>query len=79
MVETRIAPRYRLSKPATIECGGETIFCTIRDLSLTGAALEVSDQNKIPATFTLIVPEDGLKLQCDVVRRSGFRIGVAFN
>jgi hypothetical protein len=41
MVETRIAPRYRVMKPAKIEYGGNKIACTIRDLSTTGAALEV--------------------------------------
>ena len=79
MVETRIAPRHRVSKPARIECDGEKIPCTIRDLSMTGAALEITDKIKIPATFTLIVPEDGLKLPCSVVWRRDFRIGVAFD
>jgi PilZ domain len=80
MVETRIAPRYRVSKPAQIEYGGDKTPCTIRDLSITGAALEISDLTaKIPPTFTLIVPGDGLKLPCQVVWRTAFRIGVAFN
>jgi hypothetical protein len=79
MVETRIAPRYRAVKVAKIEWGCEKIPCTIRDLSVTGAAVELSDQVETPATFTLIVPEDGLKLMCNVVWRRGFRIGVAFD
>jgi hypothetical protein len=78
MVETRAAPRYRVTKPAHIEYGGDKIACMVRDLSTTGAALEVSDPARTPANFTLVVPEDGLKLQCRVVRRTGFRIGVAF-
>lgn len=79
LVETRIAPRHRVTKPAVIEDCGNNIACTIRDLSLTGARLDVSDPIGIPATFTLIVPEDGLKLSCHVVWRSGFRIAVAFD
>jgi PilZ domain len=79
MVETRIAPRYRLSRPAQIEYGGDKTPCTIRDLSITGAALELSDQNAtIPSAFTLIVPEDKLRLLCRVVWRKPFRIGVIF-
>jgi hypothetical protein len=78
MVETRIAPRHRVNKPATIECDGEKITCLVRDLSITGAALEISEKIRVPATFTLIVPEDGLKLPCSVVWRTDFRIGVAF-
>jgi PilZ domain-containing protein len=80
MIETRIAPRYRVMKPAEIEYGGDKIPCTVRDLSITGAALEVSDPTRIiPAKFTLVVPEDGLKLLCRVVRRTNSRIGVAFD
>ena len=78
MVETRIAPRYRVIKPARIEYGGAKIPCTVRDLSITGAALEVSDPIGIPSKFTLVVPEDELRLPCRVVRRTGFRIAVAF-
>lgn len=79
MVETRVAPRYRVAKPAEIEYGGDKIACTVRDLSITGAALEVSDPTGIPSKFTLVVPEDGLRLPCRVVRRTDFRIGVAFD
>jgi hypothetical protein len=79
MVETRAAPRYRVTKPARIEHGGQKITCTLRDLSITGAALEVSDPAIIPENFTLVVPEDGLRLSCRVVRRIAFRVGVAFD
>ena len=67
MVETRSAPRYRVIKPAHIEHGGDKIACTVRDLSITGAALEVSDSTGIPAKFTLVVPEDGLRLAWSVL------------
>jgi len=66
-------------KPARIEDRGEGVNCVIRDLSLTGASLEVNDPAQIPANFTLVVPEDGLKLSCRIVRRTVFRIGVAFD
>ena len=79
MVETRIAPRHRVNKAAKIEYGGDKIACTIRDISVTGAALEISGIDRIPPEFTLVVPEDRLKLPCRVVWRREFRIGVAFN
>ena len=72
--------RSRLAKAAKIEYGGVKTPCIIRDLSVTGAALEISElSGKIPTTFNLIMPDDGLKLPCHVVWRSTFKIGVAFD
>jgi hypothetical protein len=80
MVETRVAPRYRVAKPAKIEYGGDKIACTIRDLSVTGAAIEIADRaTVIPTKVTLIVPEDGLRLPCHLVWRRAFRAGIAFD
>jgi hypothetical protein len=78
MVEGRAAPRYRVKKPAWIEHGGHKITCTVRDLSLTGASLEVSDPRIVPEKFTLVIPEDDLKLACRLVRRTEFRMGIEF-
>jgi hypothetical protein len=36
----RIAPRRRILKAGSIQFGGGSIDCTIRNLSETGAALE---------------------------------------
>jgi hypothetical protein len=79
MVETRIAPRHRVMKAGTIEFGSSAIDCMVRNLSITEAALEVSSQIPIPAKFALVVPGDGLHLACNVVWRSEYRIGVAFD
>jgi PilZ domain len=79
MVDTRASARYRVTKPAQIEYAGHNITCTLRDISITGAALEVFDPTIIPSRFTLVLPEDGLKLPCRVIRRTDFRIGVAFD
>ena len=79
MVETRIAPRHRVSKAATIEFVGDAINCMVRNLSLTGAAIEVSNPAGIPESFILVVPDDGLRLLCHIVWRTQYRIGVAFD
>jgi hypothetical protein len=79
MVDTRAAPRFRVMKAAKIEYGGIKTPCLVRDLSVTGAALEISElSGKIPESFNLIIPDEGLKLPCRVVWRNIFRIGVAF-
>jgi hypothetical protein len=80
MVETRIATRHRVFKAGTIEFGRrDAINCVVRNLSATGAALEVSSQIGVPATFTLVIPGDGLHLPCAVVWRTQYRIGVHFD
>jgi hypothetical protein len=81
MGQPRIAPRYRVNKPATIDYGGDKYPCTVRDLSSTGAALELSDVAQIvrrARTFTLLIPEDRLRLSCRVVWQRDYRMGVAF-
>jgi hypothetical protein len=79
MIETRITRRHRVMKTGRIEFGNIAIDCIVRDLSVTGAGLEVSSQTGIPERFSLIVPCDRLRLPCTVVRRGGYRIGVVFD
>jgi hypothetical protein len=79
MVETRCAPRYRVSKPATIGTGKNAIHCIVRDLSTSGAAIEVESQINIPDSFVIFVTEYDLHLPCSVVWRKDYRIGVAFD
>lgn len=57
MVETRSAPRHRVLKAGTIEFGGGAIDCVVRNLSATGAALEISSQVGIPEKFALVVTD----------------------
>ena len=79
MAETRSAPRHRVLKAGTIDFGGGAIDCTVRNLSDTGAAIEVSNQIGVPEKFILVVPGDALRLPCHVVWRNQYRIGVAFD
>jgi len=79
MVETRVAPRHRVSKAGTIEFVGGPINCVVRNLSTTGAAIEVPGQAGIPERFILVMPDDGLRLPCHIVWRTEYRIGVAFD
>jgi hypothetical protein len=79
MVETRIATRHRVQKAATITFGGIEVDCTVRNLSTTGALLELSNLVRLPKEFTLVVPEDGLRLPCAIVWRTEYRMGVHFD
>ena len=79
MNEHRIAPRRRVLKAGSIAFGGGAIDCTVRNLSETGAALEVVTPLFIPDRFILVVPSDQLKRPCHVAWRKDRRIGVAFD
>jgi hypothetical protein len=79
MEEHRVAQRRRMLKAGTIEFGGGGIDCTVKNLSETGAALEVVTPLFIPDRFTLFVRSDRLKRTCHIVWRKEKRIGVAFD
>jgi hypothetical protein len=79
MDEHRAAPRHRILKAGTISFGGGAIDCTVRNLSATGAALEVVTPLFIPDRFTLIIQSEQLKRPCHIVWRREKRMGVAFD
>ena len=79
MAESRRAPRYNVVKAGTIAFGGRDVKCVVRNLSATGAALEVSSHAGIPAKFTLVVPGDRLNLACRIMWRGSYRLGVKFD
>lgn len=79
MVGTRGHPRFRVSKSAEIEHGGDKIPCSVRNISISGAALLLEDLAvKAPTHFNLLISEDQLVLPCTSVWRRGFWMGVRF-
>ena len=74
----RIAPRSRALKAGTIEFNGGAIDCVVRNLSTSGAALDVTSPLGIPAQFNLVVAVDHTSRACQVVWRKEKRIGVTF-
>jgi hypothetical protein len=79
MMDHRLAPRRRVLRPGTIEFSGGAIDCTVRNLSSTGALLEVESPIGIPEYFTLVLPSDGNHaILCEVKWRKPTRIGVTF-
>lgn len=78
MEEHRATQRRRTLKSGTISFGGGSIDCTVRNLSDTGAALDVISPVGIPDRFTLVVDTEQSKLPCRIVWRKEKRIGVRF-
>jgi hypothetical protein len=54
------------------------IDCRVRNLSPSGACLEVASQVGIPEDFTLVITHDYMQQPCHVVRRDANRMGVEF-
>lgn len=79
MGEKRARPRHRVLKAGTIEFNGSAIDCTVRNLSATGAALNVPSPVGIPENFDLVVSSDALRFACRVVWRKAGRVGVRFD
>ncbi len=78
MDEHRTSPRHRVLKAGTIEFSGESLPCTVRNLSDTGAAIEVNSPLWFPDRFVLAVASEGWRRPCRVVRRDERRIGITF-
>jgi hypothetical protein len=78
MTNKRNSPRQRVLKAGTITFGGAGIDCTVRNLSETGAALQVASVVGIPTEFTLFVQSEHFNRKCRVVWRKLTRIGVTF-
>lgn len=74
----RKAPRRRVLKTGSIEFADTAIECTVRNMSATGAAIEVVTPLFIPDRFTLFIQSEQSRRACRVVWRSGRRMGVAF-
>ena len=78
MDERRAAPRRRVLKTGTIEFGGEAITCIVRNLSASGAGIELNSPLWFPDRFVLAVASEGWRKPCRLVWRHDKRIGVAF-
>jgi hypothetical protein len=74
----RRAPRRHILKAGLISFGGTAIICTVRNISHTGAALEVTSPIAIPETFVLVLEMETAKRPCRVVWRKERRLGVMF-
>jgi hypothetical protein len=78
MDEKRKSTRHRVLKAGKITFGGAIVDCTVRNLSETGAALEVVSSVGIPDHFTLVIVVDRVQRPCRVAWRKATRMGVLF-
>jgi PilZ domain len=79
IMETRASPRKTVLMSGAIEFAGSTKNCLIQNMSISGAALDVTDPLDIPERFDLVFRADGTRIPCHVIWRQEDRIGVAFD
>src|ERR1700760_4354853 len=78
MQDQRASPRQRVLKNGTIAFDGAGSCCVVRNISATGAALEVESQAGIPREFKLVISAEQFNGFCRVLWRKAKRIGVVF-
>ena len=78
-MEKRASPRKTVLMSGAIEFAGSTINCLVRNISISGAALDVTSPLDIPERFNLVFKADGAHIPCHVVWRQEDQIGVAFD
>ena len=78
MQDQRSSPRQRVLKSGPIASDGAGIDCVVRNISATGAALEVESQIGIPKEFKLVISAEHFNGFCRVLWRKAKRIGVVF-
>ena len=77
MEEQRRSSRARLLKSGKIHLGKHKVPCTVRNLSETGAQLQVQTTEGLPAEFSFSMPELPPRA-CKVVWRNEAKLGVRF-
>jgi hypothetical protein len=78
-MERRAKARKPVLMSAVIQFAGSTINCLIYDISISGAALEITNPRDSPDRFNLVFQVDGTHIPCHVIWREEERIGVAFD
>ena len=79
VVERRAATRDSVLRAGTIQFGGGSINCMVRNMSNSGATLNVTSSTGIPECFDLILSPDGRHMPCHVVWRQEKQIGVWYD
>jgi hypothetical protein len=80
MIEKRTVPRHRVLKRGSLAFnGGGAMDCIVRNLSQTGARIEIASPVGVPEVFTLVIETDHFKRRCHAIWSSERRIGVAFD
>lgn len=77
--ENRRAPRRNIVRAGRISFSDESMTCTVRNVSATGALIEGANLNRTPDAFTLVLEMESTARLCTVAWRKKTQIGVRFS
>ena len=78
MTENRRKPRQRTFKGGSITLPTGRVECIVRNVSASGALLELKTSALVPNDFDLIINPEQIRRSCHVVRRDGLQLGIHF-
>lgn len=78
IIEKRAAPRQRVLKRGMIAFGGGGIDCTVRNLSATGARVDIESVAGLPDHFLLVIESDQFMRRGRTVWFKDRKLGIAF-
>lgn len=82
--ELNVEERRKVTRSKVLKSGAITfesasgISCIVRNLSTEGALLETDGQTAIPDHFSIIIKPEMKRHYCQVIWRSGVKIGIKF-
>lgn len=78
MEEKRKHPRTEINEPAYVSSGGSVMSCTVRNISVEGAAIDVENPAFVPQRFRLVMANNSSVRECRIAWIQKNRIGVTF-
>ena len=78
MIEKRAAPRQRVLKRGLIAFGGGGLECTVRNLSATGARVDLESPAGLPDQFLLVIEADQFMRRGRTVWFKDQKLGIEF-
>ena len=80
MIEQRKATRQRVLKQGTLAFGsGGGVDCMVRNISSSGARIEIASPMRLPPSFTLVIKTDHFLRRCHPIWSKDTKVGVEFD
>ena len=76
--DKRRATRRDIKRAARMSFGKKSLVCTVRNVSASGASIQVADVAAIPDSFRLVMEMETAARRCVVVWRKTTQVGVKF-